>query len=426
MPHVWAKDRLNRAEHLVQQELIRLSEEVRRRAAACPDKTTRKQMYGFAANLLSRGAVTRTVAGLQAHPLLTVTVEAFDHDDFLLNTPTGVVDLRTGKLHEPDPHKLMSKTTAVGPADMEPTRWLQFLEETTGGDTALQQYLQKLVGYSLTGSTQEQVLTFIYGPPLTGKSVFLDVIGGLFGTYHEVAPADTFAHTNSDRHPADLAMLAGARLVTASETREGRSWDTERVKRVTGGDSVSARFMRQDFFTYVPRYQIVIVGNHAPEIKGVDDAIMRRIHIVPFEHSPAQIDRLLTEKLKEEWPGILTWAIAGCQLWLAEGLEPPDIVKARTAEYKREEDPISAFIEDCCEIGPDDDAAYRVTRQDLYEAWRQWCHQQGEEPGSLKQLKRRLDAKRKLYGYADRRVRDGDGQKQGYHGIRLLDQEGLL
>lgn len=242
--HVWSRDRLNRAEYRVQQELTRLSREVYARAAGNPDKGSRAKMEGFAASLLQRAAVTKALAGLQAHPLITLTVDDFDRDPFLLNTPAGTVDLRTGAIHEPDPAALMSRSTAAPPGDAEPARWLRFLRESTGGDDELQRYLQKLVGYSLTGSTQEQILCFIHGPPRTGKTVFLDVIGGLLGSYHVTAPSDTFTHTAGDRHPTDLAMLAGARLVTASETKAGRAWDAERVKRITGGDAVSARFMR--------------------------------------------------------------------------------------------------------------------------------------------------------------------------------------
>lgn len=416
----WAPDRRNLAEHLVRRRLIRLSEEIREKAAACPDEDTRKKMYKFSHALQQRHALTKVVPELQAHPSITLTVEDFDGDDWKLNTPEGIVDLRSGEMRPSDPSELMSKTTAVAPSSEEPTRWFQFLEEATGGDEELKLYLQRLAGYALTGSTQEQTLGFIHGPPATGKTVFIDALAGVFGSYHENAAADTFASARGDRHPADLAKLAGARLVTAAETQEGRAWDTQRIKVLTGGDRVSARFMRQDFFTYTPSYQILIVSNHEPEVNGVDDALMRRLHIIPFEERPDEMDRLLSEKLKEEWPGILQWAIEGCLTWLEQGLDPPKIVLQRTAEYRREEDPVALFLEECCETGDPED---EIARLDLYHAWRRWCNEQGEDPGSLKQLRRRFKPKETLYGFTDTRVKDGTKHRRGYQGIRLVAEE---
>lgn len=417
LPHVWAPDRRNRAEHEIRRSLVRLSQEVKARAECHPDEKQTERLHKTAVALQGRTALTKVIPELQAHPELTMTVEDFDADDWILNTPDGIVDLRSGEVRASDPSALCSKATAVGPGvETRPARWLAFLAEATGGDTDLQAYLQKLVGYALTGSTQEQILAFIHGPPMTGKSVFIDTVAGLFGSYHENAPSDTFAKSRGDRHPTDLAKLAGARLVTSVETEEGRSWDTQRVKMLTGGDQVSARFMRQDFFSYRPRYQIVIVGNHEPEIHGVDAAMMRRLHVIPFEHKPAHADRLLRDKLRGEWPGILAWAIEGCLLWLRDGLSPPPAVVARTEQYRSEEDPVEQFLTERCEFGED----YEVTRRALYIAWQQFCHQQGEQAGGLKTLKRRFRSKEEEYGFRDARVAD----KNGYRGLRLKADSG--
>lgn len=419
-PYVWAQDRRNEAEHQIRRALITLSQEVHKRAEACPDKGERKRLYATATALQQRGALTKALPELEAHPAMTLRADDFDADDWLLNTPAGIVDLRTGEVRPSDPAALMSKSTRVAP-DFEatPTMWLDFLRDTTGGDDELQAYLQKLAGYALTGSTQEQILAFIHGPPLTGKSVFTDTLAGIFGSYHETAAADTFAATKGDRHPADLAKMAGARLVTAVETQEGRAWDTQRVKVLTGGDRVAARFMHKDFFEYRPRYQIVIVGNHEPEIKGVDDAMMRRLHVIPFEHRPEAVDRLLAEKLKDEWPAILAWAIQGCLLWVEQGLGKPTAVEQRTTEYRKEEDPVGLFLEECCEM----DAEASISRRDLYTAWCRWCHQQGEDAGTLKQLRRRFRSKEKEHGFRDGRVWDGTTHRRGYTGIRLTNED---
>lgn len=420
--HVWAMDRRNEADHLIRRALVNLSAVVADRAAALAEgeqKAARKAAFA----LQQRAALTKTIPELQAHPALTLCLEDFDRDDWVLNTPDGIVDLRTGTVRASDPSALCSKSTAVGPVHQTPPRWMAFLDELTEGDAEMQRYLQKLVGYSLTGSTQEQILAFIHGPPMTGKSVFLETVGSLFGTYHETTSADTFAKGNVGRHPADLAALAGARLVTASETVEGRGWDSSRVKSLTGGDEVSARFMRQDFFTYRPRYQIIIVGNHEPEVDGADDAILRRLHVIPFEVSPENPDRLLFEKLKAEHGRILAWAIEGTRLWLDEGLVPPPAVQERTDEYKSEEDPVTSFVRDCCVQGMDE----RVSRRDLFMAWSRWCRARGEDPGTLKQLRRRFRAKQRKMGWSDVRVEEADGtHARGYAGLGLRTEHDSL
>jgi len=412
--YAWERDRKNLGEHLVRQGLTLLSAEIVRKASVHPSEDAATKLYKFAYSLQTRGALTKAVPELQAHPRLTLTLDQFDSDAWVLNTPGGIVDLRTGKMGPSDPQKLLSKSTAVAPSLTRPELWYTFLEETTAGDKDLQRFLQKQIGYSLTGVTQEQTLCFIHGPPLTGKSVFIEAVGGLFGSYHENAPAETFSASKNDRIPTDLAKLAGARLVTSVETQEGRAWDTQRVKSLTGGDMISARFMRQDFFDFRPTFKIMIVGNHEPEIKGVDEAMMRRLRVVPFEHSPDEVDRLLGEKLKAEWPGILQWAVEGCLMWLKEGLTPPEAIQLRTAEYRREENPVETFIQETCELGPD----LTVTRQDLYNAWALWCHRQGEDAGTMKQLKRRFHSAELAYGLSDARL---EGQR-GYRGIALQEE----
>ena len=420
--HVWATDRKNEADHLIRRALVWLSALVINQAAALSDdEKDRAQKIAY--NLQSRNALTKAVPELQAHPALTLCVEDFDQDDWVLNTPTGIVDLRTGRVGDSDPAAQCSKSTKVGPSEAKPVRFLEFLEELTDGDKAMQEYLQKLVGYSLTGSTQEQVLAFVHGPPMTGKTVFLETIAGMFGTYHENTNANTFAKSANDRHPTDLAALAGARLVTASETAEGRGWDTQRVKALTGGDEVSARFMRQDFFTYKPRYQILIVGNHEPEVDGVDAALMRRLHVVPFNKKPENPDRLLFEKLKKEWGSILYWAIQGCRKWLAEGLTPPEVVRERTERYQKEEDPVGLFLEECCDL---EDPNGTVSRRRLYQYWAQWCGAQGEDPGTLKQLKRKFAAKQAEHNFLNARVPEGNSMLQGYRGLSLTEDRDPL
>jgi len=209
-------------------------------------------------------------------PKIAVTIEYWDADPWLLGTPAGTVDLRTGLLRDSLQDDGITKSTAVAPLQEDCLRWLRFLSETTGDDAELIRLLQQWCGYSLTGLTREHALVFVYGPGGNGKSVFLNVVASILKDYGTTAAMDTFNASHGDRHPTDLAMLRGARLVTASETEEGRAWAESRIKQMTGGDRISARFMRQDFFEFTPQFKLMIVGNRKPVLRNVDDAARRR------------------------------------------------------------------------------------------------------------------------------------------------------
>ena len=212
---------------------------------------------------------------------IAATIDQWDADPWLLNTPDGVVDLRTGTLRAHRASDYMTKITVAGPGGACPI-FLRFLDRITGSDPELVAYLRRALGYALTGITREHALFFGYGTGANGKSVLLSTVAGILGDYHKTAPIETFTASNVDRHPTDLAMLRGARLVTATETEEGRQWAESRIKTLTGGDRVSARFMRQDFFEFTPQFKLFIAGNHRPGLRSVDEAIRRRFHLVPF------------------------------------------------------------------------------------------------------------------------------------------------
>src|SRR6185369_288445 len=192
-----------------------------------------------------------------------------------------IIDLRTGSTLPHDPEQYITKITTDASSG-ECSRWLQFLAEITGDDIELQRFLQRIAGYSLTGSTREHALFFFYGPGGNGKGVFLNTLSAILADYAAVAPMEAFIATQGERHPTDLAGLRGARLVTSQETEEGRRWAESKIKALTGGDPITARFMRQDFFTYQPAFKLVVAGNHKPGLRGVDEAIRRRFHLVPF------------------------------------------------------------------------------------------------------------------------------------------------
>ena len=244
------------------------------------------------------------------------TAEHWDHDPYLLGTPAGTVDLRSGSLRAPDAADGITKSTAVAPAETTACpRWLQFLDEAMGGNAELIRFVQLWCGYSLTGDTRQQALVFLFGDGGNGKSVFVNAVSGILGDYAATAAMDTFVACQTERHLAELAMLRGARMVTASETEEGRFWAESRIKQLTGGDPITARFMRQNFFTYMPAFKLMIVGNHKPKLKHVDAAMCRRLHMLPFSNRPQKPDRTLEQKLQGEWPGILRWMIEGCLDW---------------------------------------------------------------------------------------------------------------
>ena len=312
----------------------------------------------------------------------------FDRDPWLLATPGGTVDLRTGAMRPADPGDMLTRCTAVTPAERaDCPRWLRFLNDATQGDAELIAYLQRFAGYSLTGTTTEHVLMFCYGTGKNGKSTFVNALQHVFGDYAVVAPAETFAASHHDRHPTELAMLRGARLVVASETEEGRAWAEARVKSLTGGDPITARFMRKDFFTFVPTFKLLIVGNHKPVLRNVDEAMRRRIHIVPFTHKPPQPDPNLGEALRAEGPGILRWAIDGCLAWQRHGLAPPQVVHAATEEYLADQDAFSAWAAERLIYGPD----LSERPGTLLVDFNQWALRTGETQRSRHALKAWLD-----------------------------------
>ncbi len=302
------------------------------------------------AKIASAGKVTAIERLARSDRRHAATADIWDSDPWLLNTPGGIVGLRTGETLPHDPERYMTKITAVAPGGECPL-WRQFLAQVTGDNKELEDFLQRIAGYCLTGSTSEQALFFLYGTGGNGKGVFLNTLSAILADYAAVAPMETFTATQGERHPTDLAGLRGARLVTSQETENGRRWAESKIKAMTGGDPISARFMRQDFFTYMPAFKLVIAGNHKPGLSGVNEAIRRRFLLVPFTVTITEPDRELPDKLRAEWPGILAWMIEGCLSWLENGLKPPDPVKDATAAYLSGEDSLAQWTEELCVTG---------------------------------------------------------------------------
>ena len=344
---------------------------------------------------------------------IIATVEELDADQWLLNTPGSTIDLRT---MEEWPHRqsdLLTKSTGVAPNPSCPTPfWDAFLARVTDNQPELSAYLQRVAGYSLTGSTQEHALFFLYGVGANGKTTFLNAITTCAGDYHRTAPIETFTASSVDRHPTDLAGLRGARLVTAIETEEGRRWAESRIKSLTGGDKISARFMRQDFFEYAPQFKLIIAGNHKPGLKSVDEAIRRRFNLIPFTVTipPDERDEALPEKLRAESPGIMQWMIDGCVDWQERRLAPPEVVTTATTAYLEAEDALAAWAE---EVGCRDPNAWEKS-SDLFASWGAWANKAGEYVGPMKRFLSVFESK----GFTYERRKDG----RGYRGLRLSHQ----
>jgi putative DNA primase/helicase len=346
---------------------------------------------------------------------LAATVDQWDLDPWLLNTPGGVVDLRTGKTRKHNAADYMTKMTAVVPDAHCPTPlWLKFLKRVTDGDVELQKYLARVAGYALTGLNNEHEMYFLFGDGRNGKGVFLHTIADILDDYHRVAPIETFTATNNEQHPTDLAMLRGARLVIATETEVGRRWAESRIKMLTGGDPISARFMRQDFFTYKPQFKLIISGNNKPGLRSVDEAIKARIKLVPFSVfiPPEERDKDLQEKLKAEWPGILAWMVAGCMQWQRGGLAAPKTVTTATESYLQDEDIVNTWINDQLVKDP----ARWTPRDILYASWKEWAGSNGEFVLSQRRLYQRLEALH--YEQAK------GGDKKDERGFRGLETKG--
>lgn len=336
--------------------------------------------------------------------------DEWDADPWLLGTPAGPVDLKTGELRAADPADLITRSASVAPEEGEPQLWLQFLAQATQNDEELELFLRQIFGYALTGDTREECLFYLYGAGGNGKGTFIGAMLDILGDYAVAATMDTFLASKFDRHSTDLAMLRGARLVVATETQKGRAWDEQRVKALTGGDMITARFMRMDNFSFKPNFKLVLAGNHKPVLRTVDAAWRRRFHVLPFTYRPPAPDATLKARLQAEYPQILHWAIEGCMDWQANGLVVPARVKAETAEYFANQDQIQTWLDEHCEP----DRHHAATNKALFESWQRFSEAIGEQPGTSRALADELATR----GF--QRIKNELGIRgRGFAGIRV-------
>ena len=370
-----------------------------------------KRLQRSIASAKTRAAV---VSLAQDDERLTMTAEQWDRDPWLLNTPGGTLELKdSGRLRPADRNDYITKSAAVAPDPGCPTPlWSAFLQMVTAGDRELEAFLQRACGYSLTGQTTEHALFFLYGTGANGKSTFVEALRGIMSDYARPVPIETLMWSRNERHPTDIAGLRGARVASAIETGTGRGWDEPKVLMLTGGDRISARLMRQDFFDFVPQFKLWIAGNHKPGLRSVNEAIRRRVNLVPFTVTIPRDkrDARLGEKLKDEWPGILAWMVEGCLQWQQQGLAPPAAVTEATDAYLEAQDLIAQWLEDCCEVGK----TLSEPSSLLFASWSSWCEAAGEKPGRQREFNDGLEQK----GFKQIR----DKRANMFYGLRTIKQ----
>lgn len=315
------------------------------------------------------------LAEVQHH--VPVMPNQLDKHKMALNTPSGVIDLRSGEVKPHDPAHYFTKITPVDySSHADCPRWLSFLDEIFGGDKDLIRYVQKAVGYSLTGLTVEQCAFFLFGTGRNGKSTFLDMLREVFGDYAANIQPETIMvrNNNSSAINSDIARLKGARLVTSVEPNEGVRLNEGLLKQLTGDDTVTARKLYAEEFEFKPEFKLWMATNHKPIIRGTDVGIWRRIHMIPFtvQIPEERVDKNLPHKLRAELTSIFRWCLDGCALWQKEGLKMPRAVLELVREYRREMDVISAFIEDCCVNEGS------VAAKTLFAAYCQWADENNE------------------------------------------------
>ncbi|WP_108484344.1 phage/plasmid primase, P4 family [Oceaniglobus ichthyenteri] len=350
-----------------------------------------------------------TVASVESlarsNPASVARADAFDENRLLLGTPGGTVDLRTGQLRAADRGDMITKATTCAPAapGSRPQRWLTFLHEIFDGDADLVAFMQRAAGYALTGLTTEHKLLFLYGTGRNGKSVFLNTLTHIWADYARRAAAETFLNSAVEKHSTGLAGLQGARLVAGSELPVGKTWDESVIKDLTGGDRMTARFMRGDFFDFDPQLTLMIAGNNQPSFRGVDEAIRARVVLVPFTVTipPERRDKGLADKLRAEGPEILRWAIEGTLQWQERGLDVPARVAAASTEYMDDEDTLGQFLIDETVTDP----AGFVTTTDLHDRFKFWCERQGLHAWTLHTLRKELKSR----GFQNHRRPHGRG-----------------
>lgn len=367
-------------------------------AAMVEDDSERKKLVKHALSSESQQRIKSMILLAQSEEGVPITPSQLDIDDWLLNCKNGTINLRTSELYEHRQEDLITKLVAVeyNPSAECPT-WLAFLEKIMGGNQDMILFLQKAIGYSLTGSTQEQCMFILHGKGANGKSTFLNTIETMLADYAQQTPTETLMAKKNEGIRNDIARLQSTRFVTASEADQGKTFAESLIKQMTGGDKITARFLHGEFFEFVPKFKLFLATNHRPNIRGTDNGIWRRLRLIPFAVTipKEEQDPGLMDKLRSEMPGILAWAVQGCLLWQKQGLNPPQEVSAATNEYRQDLDWLSAFLSERLVERAD----LKISAAQLYQEYKEWADANGEHEYNQRVLGARLKDK----GYQSKR-----------------------
>lgn len=380
----------------------------------CVDPLERKQHVKYAVQAQRCERLRAMITLASNEPALAKDPADLDRHAGRLNVANGTIDLESGRLLPHDPLDYHSKIVPIAyDPEADCQLWESFLERIFAGDDDLISYLHRAIGYSLTASLAEQVWFFGYGIGANGKSTLFRILLDLLGEYGLQAPPELLLQKHGETHPTEVAALLGARVAVCTEVEAGRKLDEVRVKALTGGDLVTARKMRQDFFTFEPTAKLWVAGNHKPQVRGTDHATWRRIRLIPFNVTIPDFeqDRDLLSKLRDELPGILAWSVAGARLWHARGLGTARAIKEATDEYRDDEDTLADFLAECCVARPDLPATPAAS---LYGAYTTWADAAGiKRPMSQKKLGGVLTER----GF--RRQRDSRTRRWAWKGLAL-------
>jgi putative DNA primase/helicase len=392
--------------------------------AVCGIAATHAPTVPMRKKISSAASVAAVVSLARSEHNIIAQTHEFDRHRWELNTPGGVVDLRAGVMRPHSPDDLFTHSTNVAPDfAAQPTRWLAFLRQvfkrdSTADTDEMVEYVRRLRGYCLTGEVDEQVFAFFSGTGANGKSTLLDTVLAIMGDYALKLPAETLMQSRGDRHPTEIAQLAGVRLAVSNEVAEGVHWNEARLKELTGDDVMRGRLMRQDFFTFPITHKHLIAGNHRPVLRVVDQGFTRRLHLVEFRHTFSGRDRdaSLLATLKAEGPAILAWMIGGAKDRYASRLTKPNEIEVASRNYIDQMDDIGLWLAECCVHVPGVRSGGTPSSL-LWRSYRDWVRGRGGEPMSNKRLSPLLESR----GFV--RVVDQHTKGTSFAGLSLLTGE---
>ena len=410
----WQEDDRNETQEMAKRVIMGYY----RQASEIIEDKARKILVDFGRRSESQRAI-RAMTELATSAIPAIP-DDFDKDRYIFNLKNGTMDLKTLEFRKHKPEDMLTKIANVNyNPEVDCPRWLDFLDKIFEGNKDLIDYLQASLGYSLTGDIGEQCLFILYGPTgWNGKSTFINTVQEILGDYAINTPFETFLTKRGEHIPNDIARMRGARFVTAIEAGEGKGFNEELLKRLTGRDKVSARFLRQEYFDFHPECKIWLASNHKPTVREFSSSFWGRIRMIPFKLTIPEEERIphYEETLLEEKEGIFNWILEGYKRWKEKKLITPDEIKEATAEYKSSMDVVAEFIEQCCM----ESHQVKIATRDLYKAYKYWCEESGENPVNKKSFGRRLSER----DYKS--IRIGDKNERGWLGIALKDGDADL